>query len=87
VGGAAKGVGLHAPSIIGVFLPVNRYTGQADVIIAHAAEAGQNLGEGRHDKIFAVSEKQQNLVEIIFMKFLKSQYEGALIGSRQTHLN
>ena len=59
MGGAAQGVGLRAPSIIGVFLPVNRDAGQADVIIAHAAEAGQNLGEGRHDKIFAVSETQQ----------------------------
>ena len=71
MGGAAQGVGLRAPSIIGVFLPVNRDAGQADVIIAHAAEAGQNLGEGRHDKIFAVSETQQNKIWLkhFFFKF------------------
>ena len=38
-------------------LPVSlRYVGQGDVVVPHAAQAGQDLGEGGHDQVLAMPE-------------------------------
>lgn len=40
--------------------PVNGYARQADVIVADAAQTGQNLRERRHDQVLAVSATNQS---------------------------
>ena len=38
------------------------YVGQVNVVVPHTPETGQDLSEGRHDQIFAVTEINIRLV-------------------------